>query len=229
MHNGDDTHYYLSKANKVVAIEANPDLCKTCTTRFYKEIKEGRLIILNIMISDRSGISHFFLNNDDIKFSSSILSWADKGKSNLTQIDVQEDSILKLFEEYGVPNYLKIDVEGVDLLILRNLLSANLSPTSLPKFISVEDCRFGFEYVDLLNKMGYKKFKILDQSTIPNYINPYSGKNFPLGSSGPFGDDIPGEWLDKVNFELLYETTVRTRQGIRLKDHNHWLDIHASI
>ena len=36
--NGDDILYYLHKADLVVAVEANPKLCKLISKRFNKEI-----------------------------------------------------------------------------------------------------------------------------------------------------------------------------------------------
>jgi hypothetical protein len=126
---------------------------------------------------------------------------------------------------YGVPDYLKIDIEGADLIVLRDLLTSKF----LPSLISVEDCRFGYDYINLLSQMGYKKFKLLDQSEVPNCEGFPNDFKFTLGSSGPFGDHIPGNWLEKNAFEKLYEITVRTREGLRIKAHSHWFDIHASL
>ena len=43
-----------------------------------------------------------------------------------------------------MPHYLKIDVEGVDQSILEQLQGASLLAHY---YVSVEDCRFGFEYM----------------------------------------------------------------------------------
>ena len=48
-----------------------------------------------------------------------------------------------LFAEFGLPYYLKIDVEGVDQSVLEQLRGSDL----LPLYVSVEDCRFGFQYM----------------------------------------------------------------------------------
>ena len=43
MHKGEDTDFYLRKGFSVVAIEANPDLCKECTQKFRRARDSGRL------------------------------------------------------------------------------------------------------------------------------------------------------------------------------------------
>ena len=42
MYDGRDTEYYLTLADKVVAVEANPALVSNAKNKFKKEIEEGR-------------------------------------------------------------------------------------------------------------------------------------------------------------------------------------------
>jgi hypothetical protein len=53
MNNGDDVEYYLLKAQRVVAVEANSALCEEATRRFSSAIADGRLTILNVALSDQ--------------------------------------------------------------------------------------------------------------------------------------------------------------------------------
>src|ERR1044071_1951480 len=53
MNNGDDVEYYLLKADRVVAVEANSALCDEAARRFASAIAEGRLTILNVALSDQ--------------------------------------------------------------------------------------------------------------------------------------------------------------------------------
>ena len=48
--NGDDIPYYLMKADEVIAVEANPNLCDLIKNRFPKEIIDGRLKVENCVI-----------------------------------------------------------------------------------------------------------------------------------------------------------------------------------
>ena len=54
-HNGSDIPYYLMKGDTVVAIEANPVLCKGIRQDFASEIQEGRLILENCVVTDVEG------------------------------------------------------------------------------------------------------------------------------------------------------------------------------
>jgi hypothetical protein len=53
---GDDIDYYLNKADKVVAVEANPLLCKQIEERFRKKIGDGRLFIENCVVTSGDAI-----------------------------------------------------------------------------------------------------------------------------------------------------------------------------
>ena len=119
------------------------------------------------------------------------IGWAGRDASPCSDITVPCVTLANLFGEFGVPYYLKIDVEGVDGAVLEQLQGNAL----LPQYVSVEDCRFGFQYMEILASCGYDAFKLLDQSTVCTMTDPVTGRLFPAGSSGPFGNDVPGQWL----------------------------------
>ena len=48
--NGDDIPYYLLKCDLVVAVEANPILCKHIEARFSDAIQDGRLVVENYVL-----------------------------------------------------------------------------------------------------------------------------------------------------------------------------------
>jgi FkbM family methyltransferase len=224
MNNGDDTAYYLRRGYDVVAVEANPALCEHAGRRFAAALDEGRLRVVHAAISDKAGEATFHVNLDNDHWSSLDVGWAGRDASRCQGIRVPCVTLSSLFEEYGVPHYLKIDVEGADQIVLDQLKGA----ASLPHYVSVEDCRFGFDYMAILAACGYDGFKLLDQSTVGRMTDPATGKTFPAGSSGPFGDDLPGEWLSHADMESFYATTVRDRQGNRLAPRTHWWDIHCT-
>ena len=49
--NGDDIAYYLRKPCRVVAVEANPALCRQIEERFAEAIASGRLVVLCCVIT----------------------------------------------------------------------------------------------------------------------------------------------------------------------------------
>lgn len=224
MNNGDDTGFYLRKGFSVVALEANPALCEAAARRFGPDIAAGRLAIVNAAIWDKSGEVTFHVNLDNDHWSSIETGWAGRDNSRVQAITVRSMTLEELFAEHGVPFYLKIDVEGVDLQVLDQLTTLE----ALPARVSVEDCRFGFQYLDILDRAGYNGFKLLDQSTVPDLVDATTHAAFPKGASGPLGDEIAGDWLTHADIVERYATTVRDRDGNRLADRTHWWDIHAA-
>ena len=224
MNNGDDTAFYLSRGFTVVALDANPALCERAQRRFRAAVDEGRLTILNAAIWEKTGEATFYVNLDNDHWSSLDIGWAGREGTQYKEIAVRCVTLSDLFGEFGVPHYLKIDVEGADHSVLEQLCSNSL----LPLYVSVEDCRFGFQYLELLASCNYNGFKLLDQSSVSNMKDSITGRVFSAGSSGPFGSDLPGEWRSHEEIVRLYSATVRDHDGKRLAPRTRWWDIHCT-
>lgn len=226
MNNGDDTEYYLAKDYDVVAVEANPYLCEVASKRFSDAISSGRLTILNAAITDSIKDCVFYVNAENHHWSSLDINWAARNSTSVTPCSVKGTTLLHIIENYGCPYFLKIDIEGGDMTVLHQLLDNNLAP----QFLSIEDCRFGFEYIELLHKIGYRRFKLSNQARVPLIEDLSIRHCFHLGSSGMFGDELHGEWLNYDSFLDLYERTVRSRESlIRKAAPEVWWDIHCSL
>jgi FkbM family methyltransferase len=133
MNNGDDTAYYLRLGYRVVAVEANPVLVAQVSGRFAKEVAADDLTILNIGISDQEGELPFWICDGVSEWSSFDKSIASRDGVAHHQIVItcrRFDSILK---EFGVPYYLKLDIEGNEIYCLRDL-----APPNLPRYVSFE-------------------------------------------------------------------------------------------
>jgi FkbM family methyltransferase len=224
MNNGDDTAHYLDRGFRVVSLEANPTLCERAQDRFRAAIEAGRLRILNVAISDKAGQAEFYVNLDNDHWSSLDPGWAQRDATHCRRIIVRCVSLSELFDEYGTPYYLKIDVEGIDRSVLEQLVAAGTRPL----FVSVEDCRFGFDYLRIMAASGYDRFKLLDQSAVPRMKDVVTGKIFPAGSSGPFGENLPGQWLPYDDMVKYYSATVRDGTGKRHGPRTRWWDIHCT-
>ncbi|MCB2013667.1 MAG: FkbM family methyltransferase [Sphingobium sp.] len=224
MNNGDDTDYYLKRGFDVVALEANPVLCARAAERFAEPVARSQLSIVHAAIWEQSGRTDFLVNIDNDHWSSIDPGWAGRDDSTCERIDVRCVTLPELFDEYGVPYYLKIDVEGVDHVVLDQLQGL----PQLPACVSVEDCRFGFDYMRTLSACGYDGFKLLDQSTVEGRVDPQTGHVFPAASSGPLGSDIEGDWLSYDAIVDHYATTVRDHEGNRLAPRTQWWDIHCT-
>ena len=62
--NGDDISYYLLKADKVIAVEANPDLASSIREKFAVSIAQGRLVVEScvVTVDDERAEVPFFLH-----------------------------------------------------------------------------------------------------------------------------------------------------------------------
>jgi FkbM family methyltransferase len=162
MNNGDDTAYYLARGFRVIAIEADPLLVEQASRRFKQEILDGKLIILNIGISDHEGTFPFYIcdtNSEWNTFNASVVK--DKGV-DFHQITVSCRCFLSILEEFGTPYYLKLDIEGNEIYCLRDLIVSDL-----PEYVSFEKAESTVESLTLLHNLGYTKFKLISQH---NYL-----------------------------------------------------------
>lgn len=208
MHRGEDTDYYLRRGYRVVGIEANPALVQILSHRFASEIRSGQLHIVDKAIATKPGKSKFAINNVLTVWSTLVESFALRNEaqgapSHYIEVDcVTFESVL---EAYGVPYYLKVDIEGSDLLCIEALRHFE----ERPQYLSIESCAtspaFGIHEtlyeLKLLHELGYNRFKYVDQAQIPGTRSRLAMKGkevdfvFPEDSSGPFGEETPGFWL----------------------------------
>ena len=175
MNNGDDTAYYLSRGFDVVALDANPALCESAQETVSRgDRRRPPDDSSTLQSGTRPEKRHFTSTSTTIIGAVSTSAGPRREDSRYREITVRCVTLASLFEEFGAPHYLKIDVEGVDHSVLEQLRGSSL----LPLYISVEDCRFGFQYLDTLAACGYNGFKLLDQSTVRHMTDPATGRIF---------------------------------------------------
>ncbi len=205
MHRGKDTLFYLQKGFRVVAIEANPELVSRNSLEFAPYIKQGLLQIVPLAISDKAGKAIFYLNQQVDDWGTMYHHWAERNVllgTESVEIEVETVRFETLLEQYGIPYYLKIDIEGSDLLCVQALSHFQ----SLPKYVSMELSHANFakmsNELDHLYRLGYRKFKLVNQLLNHTYRCPdpplegkYVDVEFDGHTSGPFGEETPGEWL----------------------------------
>lgn len=230
MHNGDDSAFYLAKGFRVVAIEANPALAAQGAERFANEVASGRLTIVNRAIAHVPGRVTLFVNPSHTDWSSIYRDIADRDGTGVEEVSVEAVRLSDLLAQYGVPYYIKIDIEKADRDALLQLSGCAV----LPRLVSVE--AHDISYLTYLRDMGYSRFKVVNQA---NYwwfkCPPETAEGaalpdwkFTIHSSGPFGAETPGHWLDFESAAYLY------LQAKRLSVENpfmmdQWMDFHASF
>ncbi len=254
-HQGEDTGFYLEKGFRVVAIEANPDLAKSLARKFAAEIASGQLTLVECAIAAAEGEVAFFVNESASVWGTTRPDWAERNRkmgATSRQITVAARTFRSILAQYGIPHYLKVDVEGVDLDCIRALMTFAVRPN----FVSIESNKVSWqgllEEFDVLTALGYAKFKLVDQRAVPmqRESSPAlegrtTGHVFQFGSSGLFGNDLPGTWLTRgqaiaryrrIFFWYRYfgDNTVGDRLLRRLRPlrflrrHISWYDTHAA-
>jgi len=159
MFNADDTAYYLHRGFRVVSIEAHPTWAEDARRRFAEAIREGRLTILNIAIGPEQGAAQFVVNEQNRDWSTLNLdllktqAWSGMPTSVL---EVRSERFKDVLAEYGIPFYLKVDIETFDHYCLEDL-----DPSNLPRYVSFEAQNIR-DLVTMRDK-GFEAFKIIRQ------------------------------------------------------------------
>lgn len=159
LHNGDDTAYYLHNGFQVLAIEANPSLAAKAQLRFRKEIDMGRLTVLNVGVAESKEMLSFWINDDNDTWSSFDKALGCRDGTRCHEVKVRCLPPSAVLKQYGVPYYLKVDIEGSDRLCVRAL-----DPKDLPRYISVE-LSDEHDLIAELREVGYQHFKVINQTT----------------------------------------------------------------
>jgi len=214
---GEDTQFYLAKGFRVVAVEANPQICGDVAKRNAAAISEGRLIIVNRAIAENKEPLTFYVCNTNSAWSTASPRlrdhWGAYAGAAFTEIRVGAVTTSEIIEQFGVPYYAKIDIEGFDIICLRGF--ARHEPR--PHYISIEvDFRNLDEMIRCLRELGYKNFSLVGQRTVPQQSQPHPARegnavdyNFTLFSSGLFGRELPTPWGDERHLRSRCNTVIR--------------------
>ena len=204
MLNGEDTRFYLDKGFQVVAVEADPTLIQENRDRFAADIDANQLTIVPKAIATYAGKITFYANptlRDWGTLSEELVKRNEsRGFSNVP-IEVECIQFEEVLTAHGIPYYLKIDIEGFDMLCVQALAMF----TERPKYVSIEinDSSYATasEPLHLLQELGYGQFKLVDQSLHDNLRCPYPAlegnyvdARFSTVTTGTFGEETAGSW-----------------------------------
>ena len=206
MHGGEDTAFYLKRGFEVVGVEANPRLVEMLDEKFAREIRFGQLRIVGKAINSHPGRAKFLVNAVSV-WGTLTEAFAERNAgegAEAHEIMVECVTFADILREYGMPYYLKMDIEGCESFCLDDLREFS----GRPRYISVESRATspGNGFADTLRELrtlcelGYHRFRYLDQATIPGRTDELTGEGepirytFPEHSSGPFGKDLGHGW-----------------------------------
>lgn len=244
MHKGEDTRNYLMQGFRVVSVEANPVLAAANRKKFSKAIAQGRLEILNVGIAGKEGVLTFYRNHRLSEWSSFDKATGTRNNTAYDVVDVNCVTTEMLFAQYGVPFYMKVDIEGFD----HYCLSA-IDSKYKPRYVSCEAVHLA--WLDVLKDKGYTKFKMIHQGNgfkpinlnqeakkgFAKYLVVKNGLNlrlqkvipfqYPFGSSGPFAEQTIGPWKTYEEVKDLYEGFYQNEKKTPLNLIS-WFDFHAT-
>ena len=207
-HAGEDTAFYLAKGFNVVAVEANPSLAEDMRVRFSEATASGRLRIYNVAIAERPGTQSLAVAADMTIWSSLSPEFVQRNELVGTRyhyVDVPAIRFEDLLAEVGVPYYMKVDIEGLDMLCVRALHHVRERPTfiSIESQVSVADSSLSRAMDELAHlwRLGYRRFQYVNQRNHSSVVLPavpregiFAAMEFSELSSGPFGDEAPCKW-----------------------------------
>lgn len=229
VNHGEDSEFYLAKGFRVVGIEANPILCAKLQERFENEIASGQYNLLNIGIWSEEKELEFYHNLDNDHWSSFDREYGCRNDTKFEILNIKCTTIDRLLSDFGTPHYMKIDVEGADRIILKQLQHVS----ARPNFISVEE--YGFQAIVHLRELGYRFFYVAPQNDKSWAVPPnpareglYVERAFTGVDSGLFGAELPGSWMNFEEALRHFLTHVRAADGSFLTT-GEWYDVHARI
>ncbi len=253
MHLGEDTEFYLKKGFRVVGVEADPAHCAAVAARLPDAVASGRLTIVNAAIATEPGRTAFYRNLDKSIWGTADPTFVDRNAGLGTRVERIEVDALRMesiLATHGVPYYMKVDIEGRDMLCVAALRHF----ADRPKYLSVEASKTALTDVhaelDFMRALGYRDFKVVPQHTVTAQVPPrpsregcYADWRFPHGASGLFGEEAPGDWLDMDGARRAYRPIFRTYRMIgdrplirfgrrwlkRLGFEAGWHDTHARL
>ena len=163
LHRGEDTEYYLKKGFRVIGFEADSELVKYCRQKFATEIQNGLLHIIEGAIAPPEfGEDITFYASTHSVWGSVLDHWASRNEhqgATAKATMVKRVDIKNAFTHFGVPFYIKIDIEGMDGHILDVVSTLPVKP----KYLSIESEKIAFDKlvgeVTTLTRAGYSSFK----------------------------------------------------------------------
>jgi len=151
---------------KVVAVEPQPKLVGIMKRKFKNN---KRINIFENGVSSKKGILIFYMNKKDLASSTFLKDWSEDERfldgDWSRNIKVKVITLSDLIKKFGIPKYIKIDVEGFEEKVLMGL---NRSPA----YISFE---FTKQFQNFLP--GKKCIKIL-QKINKNYLFNYTTSEY---------------------------------------------------
>ena len=182
-HDGSDSIHFLRQGYDVIAVEANARLAASARTRpvLSRALETGQLRLIVKAIAGSAmadSTATFYVRHDGADFTSTFFvppadAEAAKQRHKERKFDavtVPMVTCAQLMELYGVPEYVKVDIEGADKYCFESL-KPSPAAAALPRYLSSEDPG----QLDTFLRLGYTQFKLVDQTVARAGYTQFSG------------------------------------------------------
>lgn len=186
-YDGADARSYLEGGYCVVGVEADPQLVNAAAQKFAVWIATGQLKMVNVAVapSGSEPWTVFYLNKCTSEWNSFYSSVGcracdpphQENPAACDQYHLQAMQCGQIIATFGMPHYLKLDIEGAETGCFEALQHRGAGVT-LPPFISAEITQI--DYIDILHSIGYSRFKLVRQDKLHSGVSSHSG---------PWGDN----------------------------------------
>lgn len=155
---GDYTKIFRDLGANVVSIEPHPQYCKDLAAKFKND---KSVTIIKAGLGQKTGYSDFYISS----FNSPNSTFSDEFRKNSRYsyrkwdrvIKVRMTTLKRLIEQYGLPDFCKIDVEGYELEVLSTLKKP--VPALSFEFLTEMNNRT-FEIIKYLERLGKGHYNI---------------------------------------------------------------------
>lgn len=147
---------------KFVLVEANPSLCSFLRNKFFTF---SNVVILNNCVSDEDNKKiKFYVNNSNHGISTASNKWIENSRFSkdfisINEINVDSITIDSLISQYGKSDYIKIDIEGYENVVIKGVKNY----CGLLSFEWAEEMKNEIkESLIQLKSLGYKNYYMLE-------------------------------------------------------------------
>ncbi|HEY6506205.1 MAG TPA: FkbM family methyltransferase [Chitinophagaceae bacterium] len=178
---GHKTAAFLSLSEKVVCCEPDSENFRLLQARFRN--KKARVILENKALSDQQGMATFNIHHPGSAFNTlsnkwmkvleqdDVKRWDEKIQFSATQT-VETTTLDRLIEQYGLPGFIKIDVEGFEETVLKGLSQPvpYLSfETLLPDYaVELNNC---LAIINSLDRTAVYNIAMHEKTIFPDFVN----------------------------------------------------------
>jgi FkbM family methyltransferase len=184
----------LPNYDKIICFEPNPSLVTVIRNKFFNNDK---VTIEELGLSDKIETKKFNISNSHV-VSTFSEDWINNSRfTNVynwdTSIEVKTTTLDEIINKYGIPYFIKIDVEGYEYEVIKGL-------TKL-----LENTYFAFEWaeeqygvvnktIEYLKELGYQNFVYTYQDSLLTLENIEWGKWEDLTIHNDINEDRKEKW-----------------------------------